>query len=114
MPKPVHVRARGAEAGVDFFTAVLADMPKAVLAAIVFLIGLSLIDVAGLQKIYRRRPSEFWIAARVGPENSRSSPRSMVRLATTATRTDGRTAMTENRLTIWMCSRAAARPRRRA
>ncbi len=49
-----------------FFTAVLADMPKAVLAAIVFLIGLSLIDVAGLQKIYRRRPSEFWIAAITG------------------------------------------------
>lgn len=49
-----------------FFTAILADMPNAVLAAIVFLIGLSLIDVAGLRKIYRRRPSEFWIAAITG------------------------------------------------
>ena len=38
----------------------------------------------------------------------------MVTLATTATSTAGSTAMTENRLTIWTCSRAAARPRRRA
>ena len=49
-----------------FFTAILTDMPTAVLAAIVFLIGISLIDVAGLKKIYRRRPSEFWIAAITG------------------------------------------------
>src|ERR1700736_2738577 len=58
--------------------------------------------------------SEFWITSRVGPENSRSRPRSMVTLATTATMTAGNTAMTENRLTIWTCSLAAARPRRRA
>ena len=38
----------------------------------------------------------------------------MVTLATIATSTAGSTAITENRLTIWMCSRAAARPRRRA
>ena len=38
----------------------------------------------------------------------------MVTLATIATSTAGNTAMTENRLTIWTCSRAAARPRRRA
>ncbi len=38
----------------------------------------------------------------------------MVTLATIATSTAGNTAMTENRLTIWMCSLAAARPRRRA
>ncbi len=49
-----------------FFTAILKNMPNAVLAAIVFLIGISLIDVAGLKKIYRRRPSEFWIAAITG------------------------------------------------
>ena len=49
-----------------FFTGILTNMPNAVLAAIVFLIGISLIDVAGLQKIYRRRPSEFWIAAITG------------------------------------------------
>ena len=58
--------------------------------------------------------SEFSIAARVGPENSRSRPRSRVMLATMATTTAGSTAMTENRLTIWTCSLAAARPRRRA
>src|SRR5712672_358424 len=58
--------------------------------------------------------SEFWITSRVGPENSRSSPRSMVMLATIETITAGSTAMTENRLTICTCSRAAARPRRRA
>src|SRR5450432_1525798 len=58
--------------------------------------------------------SEFWIASRVGPENNRSKPRSMVTLATIATTTAGNTAMTENRLTIWTCSLAAARPRRRA
>ena len=58
--------------------------------------------------------SEFWITSRVGPENSRSRPRSMVTLATIATSTAGNTAMTENRLTIWTCSLAAARPRRRA
>ena len=38
----------------------------------------------------------------------------MVTLATIATSTAGNTAMMENRLTIWTCSRAAARPRRRA
>jgi high affinity sulfate transporter 1 len=49
-----------------FFTGILKDMPNAVLAGIVFLIGLSLIDVEGLKRIYRRRPSEFWIAAITG------------------------------------------------
>jgi MFS superfamily sulfate permease-like transporter len=46
-----------------FFTTVLTDMPKAVLGAIVFLIGLDLIDIAGLRRIARRRRSEFFIAA---------------------------------------------------
>jgi len=45
-----------------FFTTVLTDMPKAVLGAIVFLIGLDLIDIAGLRRISRRRRSEFVIA----------------------------------------------------
>jgi high affinity sulfate transporter 1 len=44
-------------------TAVLDDMPKAVLAAIVFLIGVDLIDVLGLRLLARRRWSEFLIAA---------------------------------------------------
>ena len=46
-----------------FATALLADMPKAVLAAIVFLIGVELIDVLGLRLLARRRWSEFLIAA---------------------------------------------------
>jgi MFS superfamily sulfate permease-like transporter len=45
-----------------FFTTVLTDMPKAVLGAIVFLIGVDLIDIAGLRRIARRRRSEFVIA----------------------------------------------------
>jgi high affinity sulfate transporter 1 len=49
-----------------FFTAALADMPKAVLAGIVFLVGLDLIDVTGLRRIYARRRSEFAIAAATG------------------------------------------------
>src|SRR5262252_1239403 len=53
---------------------------------------------------------EFWITSRVGPENSRSRPRSMVILATIETSTAGSTAMTENRLTICTCSRAAPPP----
>jgi MFS superfamily sulfate permease-like transporter len=49
-----------------FFTAALAQMPKAVLAGIVFLIGLDLIDLAGLRRVYARRRSEFLIAAGTG------------------------------------------------
>jgi high affinity sulfate transporter 1 len=45
-----------------FATAALADMPKAVLAAIVFLIGIDLIDVVGMRRLLRRRRSEFLIA----------------------------------------------------
>ena len=45
-----------------FFTTVLTDMPKSVLGAIVFLIGIDLIDVLGLRRIARRRRSEFFIA----------------------------------------------------
>ena len=47
---------------------------------------------------------------RVRVENSRSRPRSSVTLATTATRIAGTAAITENRPTIWTCSRAAALP----
>ena len=45
-----------------FFTGLLADMPKSVLAGIVFLIGVGLIDRVGLATIYYKRKSEFWIA----------------------------------------------------
>jgi len=45
-----------------FLTAPLAYMPEAVLSAIVFLIGLELIDMRGMKKIYAERPWEFWVA----------------------------------------------------
>jgi high affinity sulfate transporter 1 len=45
-----------------FFTGALTDMPKAVLAGIVFLIGLGLVDIAGLKRIGVERRSEFVIA----------------------------------------------------
>jgi len=45
-----------------FFTAVLTNMPKAVLAGIVFLIGLSLVDIAGMRIVAKARRSEFVIA----------------------------------------------------
>jgi len=45
-----------------YFTSVLTNMPKAVLAGIVFLIGVDLIDIAGLRRISTRRRSEFVIA----------------------------------------------------
>jgi MFS superfamily sulfate permease-like transporter len=46
-----------------FLTGLLTDMPKAVLAGIVFLIGIGLIDIKGLQRIRAARLSEFVIAA---------------------------------------------------
>ena len=56
-------------------------MPKAVLGAIVFLIGIDLIDIAGLRRIARRRRSEFVIAVvtavvvcAVGSSRASSSP----------------------------------------
>jgi len=45
-----------------FLTGPLALMPSAVLAAIVFLIGLELVDVAGLRRVLQARPIEFWVA----------------------------------------------------
>ncbi|MFZ0323536.1 MAG: SulP family inorganic anion transporter [Actinomycetes bacterium] len=45
-----------------FFTSVLENMPNAVLAAIVFTIGISLIDALGLKVVYRERQSEFVVA----------------------------------------------------
>src|SRR5262245_55698566 len=37
-------------------------MPEAVLSAVVFLVGLDLIDVEGMRRIYVQRRSEFWVA----------------------------------------------------
>jgi MFS superfamily sulfate permease-like transporter len=45
-----------------FATKALGPMPKSVLAAIVFIIGLDLIDVAGLRRVGSRRRSELVIA----------------------------------------------------
>jgi SulP family sulfate permease len=45
-----------------FLTGPLAYMPEAVLSAIVFLIGVELIDLKGMRSIYAQRRSEFWVA----------------------------------------------------
>lgn len=45
-----------------FFTGPLAYMPGAVLSAVVFLIGVELVDVKGMKKIYKERQGEFWVA----------------------------------------------------
>jgi sulfate permease, SulP family len=45
-----------------FITRPLAFLPQAVLSTIVFLIGLELVDIKGLKRIYRERPWEFWVA----------------------------------------------------
>jgi MFS superfamily sulfate permease-like transporter len=47
---------------VMFLTGLLANMPKAVLGAIVFLIGVDLVDVLGLRRIWRERRGEAVIA----------------------------------------------------
>ena len=49
-----------------FLTSLLKNMPVAVLAGIVFMIGLGLVDVAGLRRIRDRRLGEFVIAAVTG------------------------------------------------
>jgi high affinity sulfate transporter 1 len=46
-----------------FLTAPLAFMPNAVLAAIVFLIGVELVDLRGMREVLYARPREFWVAA---------------------------------------------------
>ncbi|GAB89417.1 SulP family inorganic anion transporter [Gordonia rhizosphera] len=46
-----------------FLTKPLQYMPNAVLSAVVFVIGIKLIDVADMRAIYRLRRNEFWIAA---------------------------------------------------
>jgi MFS superfamily sulfate permease-like transporter len=45
-----------------FFTSLLTDMPKAVLGAIVFVIGYDLVDIAGLKGVLRINKVEFGIA----------------------------------------------------
>jgi MFS superfamily sulfate permease-like transporter len=45
-----------------FLTGPLAFMPRAVLSAIVFLIGVELVDIPGMRRVLAARPREFWIA----------------------------------------------------
>ncbi len=45
-----------------FLTVPLSYMPNAVLSAVVFLIGLKLVDYRGMARIYRLRPDEFVVA----------------------------------------------------
>ncbi len=45
-----------------FAAGALAHLPLAALAAVVFLIGVDLVDVAGLRRIFAVRRAEFWVA----------------------------------------------------
>jgi MFS superfamily sulfate permease-like transporter len=45
-----------------FLTGSLAKMPRAVLDSVVFLIGIQLVDIAGLRSVLKARPVEFWVA----------------------------------------------------
>ena len=45
-----------------FLTVPLGYMPSAVLSAVVFLIGVELVDVKGMRTIYNQRRGEFWVA----------------------------------------------------
>lgn len=45
-----------------FLTGPLAHMPNATLSAVVFLIGVELIDFKGMHQIFVERPYEFWVA----------------------------------------------------
>ena len=49
-----------------FLTVPLQYMPKAVLASVVFLIGVELVDLKGMRDILRLRPSEFVVATLTG------------------------------------------------
>ena len=48
-----------------FLTAPIQYMPKAVLSSVVFLIGVELVDLAGMRKVLRLRPDEFVVATLV-------------------------------------------------
>jgi high affinity sulfate transporter 1 len=45
-----------------FFTEPLRYLPAAALATVVFVIGIELVDVRGMKRIYHQRPAEFWVA----------------------------------------------------
>jgi len=45
-----------------FLTVPLSYMPNAVLASVVFIIGIELIDIRGMSTVFKSRPVEFWVA----------------------------------------------------
>lgn len=45
-----------------FLTAPLAYLPTAALSTVVFLIGVELVDLRGMRRIFAERPWEFWVA----------------------------------------------------
>jgi SulP family sulfate permease len=45
-----------------FLTKPLEFLPKCVLSSLVFMIGVELVDIGGMRKIYHERPVEFWVA----------------------------------------------------
>jgi high affinity sulfate transporter 1 len=45
-----------------FLTGPLTYLPEAVLATVVFMIGLELVDLSGMKKVFTQRPNEFWVA----------------------------------------------------
>lgn len=45
-----------------FLTGPLAYLPEAALSSVVFLIGMELVDIKGLCRIFGERPWEFWVA----------------------------------------------------
>jgi len=48
-----------------FLTGPIQYMPSAVLASVVFLIGVELVDIAGMRRVLSRRPDEFIVASLV-------------------------------------------------
>jgi len=48
-----------------FFTGLLSFLPQAALSAIVFKIGVDLIDLKGMRQIYRERRPEFWVSSAI-------------------------------------------------
>ena len=45
-----------------FLTAPIEYLPSAVLASVVFLVGIELVDIAGMRRVLERRPDEFVVA----------------------------------------------------
>ena len=83
-----------------FFTKPLQYMPTAVLASVVFLIGIELVDIAGMHKILRRPArrvrrcdadgtSSWCASASSRPSSSPSSCRSSITSAGATARTTG-------------------------